>query len=144
MTDPPPLTAARLRELFASGPFDEAAIEALVPYYTDDVVFTDPIQTVYGRDAFVAMNRRLLSRAREIRFTVNDMAQEGDQVFLTWTMVMRAKLPSPALRVAGVTHCTLRDGRVSRHRDYWDLLGSVMESVPFAGAVYKSAVALLG
>jgi len=139
-----PLTAARLRELFTSGPFDDATVDRLVPWYADDVVFTDPIQTVRGRDAFVEMNRRLIRRAREIRFEARAMAQEGDEVFITWTMVMRAKLPSPPLRIDGVTHCTLRDGRVATHRDYWDLLGSMMGVIPLAGPVYRAAVALLG
>lgn len=142
--DTPPLTAARFRELFASGPFDEATITRLLPYYTDDVVFTDPIQTVNGLGAFIAMNRRLLSRAKEIRFEVRDMAEGGDQIFVTWTMTMRAKLPLPALRVEGVTHCTLRDGKVAVHRDYWDLLGSVMETIPVVGTIYRSLVALMG
>jgi hypothetical protein len=53
---------------------------------------------------------------------------------ITWTMLMRARLPSPPLR----------DGRVALHRDYWDLLGSMMDVVPLAGPVYRAAVALLG
>jgi limonene-1,2-epoxide hydrolase len=144
MTSPEALTAERLRDLFASGPFDDATLERLVPRYTDDVVFIDPIQTVRGRDAFVAMNRRLMARARELRFDVRDMAHEGDQIFLTWVMTMTPKPFGPTLRIEGVTHCTLRDGKVAVHRDYWDLLGSVMETVPLAGTVYKAAVALLG
>jgi limonene-1,2-epoxide hydrolase len=146
MSDPttPPLTAERLRDLFAGGPFTDAVIDALVPYYADDVVFTDPIQTVRGRDEFVAMNRRLLSRAKHLQFDVRDMAQEGDQVFLTWTMTMQPKPVGPELRIEGVTHCVLRDGKVVIHRDYWDLLGSVMDTIPLAGTVYKAAVRLLG
>jgi len=129
MTSPEALTAERLSDLFASGPFDDATLERLVPRYTDDVVFIDPIQTVRGR---------------ELRFDVRDMAHEGDQIFLTWVMTMTPKPFGPTLRIEGVTHCTLRDGKVAVHRDYWDLLGSVMETVPLAGTVYKAAVALLG
>ena len=140
----PPLTAARFRELFASGPFDEATVLRLVPYYTDDVVFTDPIQTVRGLDAFIAMNRRLLSRAKEIRFEVRDMAESGDQIFVTWVMTMRAKLPAPVIRVEGVTHVTLRDGKVAVHKDYWDLLGSVMDTIPIVGTIYRAIVGLFG
>lgn len=139
-----PLTAERLRELFASGPFDDATVERLLPYYADDVVFTDPIQTVRGKAAFAEMNRRLIRRAKEIRFEAHDVAQQGDVVFITWTMVMTMKLPAPPMRIEGVTHCTLRDGKVAAHRDYWDLLGSTMDMIPLAGPVYRAAVALMG
>lgn len=146
MTDDPraALTAAKLRDLFASGPFTDETLAGLVPWYCDDVVFRDPIQTVRGRDAFVAMNQRLMSRARWLRFDVHQMADAGDQLFLTWTMEMQPKLPAPLLRVEGVTHCTLRDGRIAEHTDYWDLLGSVMGSVPVVGGVYRAAVRLIG
>ena len=138
------LTIDRFCELFASGPFDETTISRLDPYYAADVVFTDPLQTVRGRSAFMAMNRRLISRARSIRFDVVDRAQDGDQLFVTWVMVMRPKLPAPTLRIEGVTHCILRDGLVAVHRDYWDLLGSVMDTIPIVGGLYRRAVARLG
>lgn len=141
---PRPLDADRLRELFAAGPFDESVNAALAPHYAEDVVFTDPIQTVRGRDAFLAMNRRLIRRARSIRFDARHVAQRGDEVFITWTMTMEPRLPAPTLVVEGVTHVTLRDGLVWRHTDYWDLLGSVMGSVPLVGAAYRAVVRLAG
>ncbi len=143
-TPTPALDVHRLRELFASGPLTEEALGALAPYYADDVVFTDPIQTVRGRDAFLDMNRRLLRRAKELRFDVQAEAQSGDEIFLTWIMYMTPRGLGPELRIAGVTHCTLRDGQVAVQRDYWDLLGSFMEMIPLAGAVYKAAVRLIG
>jgi ketosteroid isomerase-like protein len=145
MSDPslPPLTAERLASLFASGPFTTAVFDSLVPYYAEDVAFTDPIQSLRGRDAFVAMNHKLIARVKELRFEMRGLAQEGDQIFLAWLMVVRPKV-GPEVRIEGVTQCTLRDGKVAVHRDYWDLVGSLMEMIPLAGTVYKAAVRLLG
>jgi hypothetical protein len=139
-----PLDADLLRELFTSGPFDESVNTALAPYYAEDVVFSDPIQTVRGREAFLAMNRRLIRRARSIRFVARHVAQQGDEIFITWTMTFKPRLPAPALVIEGVTHVTLRGGRVWRHTDYWDLLGSVMGSLPLLGTVYRAIVQRLG
>jgi ketosteroid isomerase-like protein len=141
---PRPLDADALRELFAGAPFDESVNEALAPYYAEDVVFTDPIQTVRGRTAFLAMNRRLVRRARSIRFDARSIAQRGDDIFITWTMTMTPRPIGPTLVIDGVTHVTLRDGLVWRHTDYWDLLGSMMDAVPFAGSVYRAVVRLAG
>jgi hypothetical protein len=52
--------------------------------------------------------------------------------------------PAPAMTIDGVTHCTLRDGRITQHRDYWDLLGATMNAIPLAGTVYRALVAKLG
>jgi len=139
-----PLDADTLRDLFASGPFDESTNAALAPYYAEDVVFTDPIQTVRGRGPFLAMNSRLIRRARRIRFEARAVAQQGDEVFITWTMTMEPRLPAPTLTIEGVTHATLRDGLVWRHTDYWDLAGSVMGGVPLVGSLYRAAVRMVG
>lgn len=139
-----PLTAERFRSLFAAVPFDEAAVDRVAPFYADDVVFIDPLQTVRGREDFLAMNKRLLRRAREVRFEVGTVTAEGDHIFATWTMHLTMKAPAPAMRVEGITHCTLRDGRVTLHRDYWDLLGSTMDAIPLAGRVYRAIVAKFG
>ncbi len=142
-TDVAPLDAARFRALF-SGTFDEASLDAIAPYYDDEVVFTDPIQTVRGREGFLAMNRRLLRRVRSVSFEVREVAQNGDALFAVWTMRFEPRPMGPPIVVEGVTHATLRDGRVWRHTDYWDLLGSMMDTVPLAGAVYRKLVARLG
>jgi limonene-1,2-epoxide hydrolase len=138
------LDAELFRALFTAQPFDDAAIDRAAEHYADDVVFTDPIQTVRGREAFVAMNKRLIARARELRFDVHTVTEGDGQIFATWTMHLKMKGPAPAMRIDGVTHCALRGGKVVSHRDYWDLLGAAMDSVPLAGAVYKALVAKLG
>lgn len=140
----PPLDAERFRELFADGPFDASVNDRLGPYYAEDVVFTDPIQTVRGRDQFFAMNLRLIGRARSIRFDVRHLAQRGDEIMAVWTMTMSPKPFGPTVTIDGVTHVTLRDGLVWRHTDYWDLLGSVMSAIPLVGAVYRAIVRQLG
>jgi len=65
MRDPQTLDAETFRALFTAAPLDAAAIDRVAPYYTEDVVFIDPIQTVRGRDAFLEMNKRLIARSKE-------------------------------------------------------------------------------
>jgi hypothetical protein len=50
----------------------------------------------------------------------------------------------PEIHIDGVTHCTLRDGKVVVHRDHWDLVGSLMGTIPVVGSIYKAMVRLLG
>ena len=133
----------RLRAaLEAIGHHGEDALPELEPLYHDDVVFSDPIQTVRGRDRFMAMNRRLVRRSRELRFDVRNAGETADSVFLFWTMTLAPRV-GPRLVVDGASELRLRDGLVAEHRDYWDLLGTAAGAIPGLRSVYRRAVALL-
>lgn len=138
------LTPERIREIFSTSPFDEAAVDRVAPYYADDAVFSDPIQTLHGRDAFVEMNKRLLERVRELRFDVRALVADDEHILLVWTMHVAMKTPAKVLSIDGVTHCRLRDGLIVEHRDYWDLVGSIMDATPIAGDIYRWFVSKLG
>jgi ketosteroid isomerase-like protein len=141
---PEPITPEIFRALFSAQPFDAAAIDRVAPYYADDVVFIDPIQTVRGREEFLEMNKRLIRRAKSLRFDVHTLTGDDASLFATWTMHLAMRGPAPTMTIDGVTHCTLRDGRITQHRDYWDLLGAAMNTIPLAGPVYRALVAKLG
>ncbi len=144
MENLPPLTPEHIRAIFSTQPFDEACVDRVAPYYADDAVFVDPIQTLHGRDAFVAMNKRLLARVRELRFDVHALAADDGNVFLAWTMHVTMKSPAKSMSVEGVTHCVLRNGQIVSHRDHWDLVGSIVGAIPVVGPAYRSIVAKLG
>lgn len=120
----------------------EGAIAKLVPIYDEQVRFQDPLQSLVGREAFLEMNRRLLARSKELTFDVKESAVAGDQIFATWHMRMVPRV-GPTLVVDGVTHARVAGGLVVEHRDYWDLLGSVLDSFPIVAPIYKTLVAKL-
>ena len=97
----------------------------------------------HGWDAFADMNRRLVARASKLRFRVTSMSGDGDEGFISWTMNVEYKRLPSLVSVEGLSHISVRDGVVTRQRDYWDLLGSVMESLPIA-PWYRRMVARLG
>jgi ketosteroid isomerase-like protein len=121
----------------------EQANALLADLYAEDVFFQDPLQIVRGLPAFLEMNRRLASKTREIEVELAEAARAGESIFLVWNMRVVPRV-GPRVSFEGVSHLRLRDGRVVYHRDYWDLLGSVMESVPLAGPLYRAAVKRLG
>ena len=136
--------AAEIEQLFVDFPRDPDRVLARVAeLYAADVVFTDPIQSIRGREAFVAMNRRLLASMRELSFDFSARAAEGDHVFYAWTMSLTPKL-GPRMTIDGTTHLVVEDGFVKRHDDHWDLLSGVMGAVPGVGPLYRALVARLG
>jgi hypothetical protein len=117
----------------------ERAITAFRPLYRDDMTFQDPFHTqLVGWDAFAAMNRRLAARWGKMRWTFHELVGEGEQGFLSWTIDISPRL-LPSMKLDGTTHIKLREGRIAMHRDYWDLLGSFMSTLPVA-PVYRNLI----
>jgi len=136
--------AEALRDIYASFECEgDAAIARLAELYHDDVVFRDPLQTLRGRDAFVAMNRRILARAQRLSFEVASLAAGGGSVFLAWTMHYQPRV-GPVIVFEGATHARTRAGLIVEHRDYWDLLSSLAQSLPIVRSVYASLAPHLG
>jgi limonene-1,2-epoxide hydrolase len=111
------------------GPHRPDILDTLRAFYTDDIVFRDPIQEVRGIDAFIAMNRRLVRRMRTLQWTVTTAKGDDHDVFLEWTMRGKTKL-GPTVKVDGMTHARARDGRIYDHRDYWDIGELMVSAVP--------------
>ncbi|MEO7112494.1 MAG: nuclear transport factor 2 family protein [Polyangiaceae bacterium] len=120
----------RIRELLENlRPGDATSVENLRAVYDTDVSFEDPIQKVRGVEEFIALNHRLLDRAKELVFTVESAAGTDEQLFLTWKMRCVPKL-GPSINVDGATHLRAKSGRVVYHRDYWDLGEMFASAIP--------------
>ncbi len=136
--------AETLRDIYVSFEREgEGAIARLARIYDRDVVFDDPLQTLRGREAFLAMNRRILRRARRLSFDVSDVASGGGAIFLAWKMLYQPRV-GPTLTFVGATRARTRAGLIVEQRDYWDLLSSVAQSLPLVGRIYASLTPHLG
>jgi hypothetical protein len=134
----------RLRDVYISfGGDGEEALTQLASLYAREMVFRDPLQRLNGRDAFIAMNRRIMNRARHLSFDVKDVLAGGDSLFLAWTMTYEP-YRGPTLVFEGATHAHLRGGVIVEQRDYWDLLSSLAESIPVVRRLYAALAPKLG
>ncbi len=142
----PNLTAGdRIREIFdAFNRGDAAGALGLIDaYYTDDVVFKDPLQTVEGKQAFMEMNHKFFDKGQALTVEIGDVVEAGEQLFVTWKMRFKPRF-GPTVLCDGASHAKARDGRIYYHRDYWDLLDTTFGSMPFAGPIYRALVKRLG
>ncbi len=136
--------AERLRDVYVSFGLDaEGALTRLAALYDRDIVFRDPLQTLNGREAFLAMNRRVMTRARQLSFDVTDFVGGSDSLFLAWTMAYEPRR-GPALVFEGATHARVRGGVIVAQRDYWDLLSSLAQSIPVVRHLYSALAPRLG
>jgi hypothetical protein len=138
----------RLRALFERFGRDRADDEAMLrdgtALYAPTMRFQDPIQTIDGRDEYLAMCRRLLTRPKAVRFFVDTMVESPTDVLMTWRMDLTPRV-GPRVLADGATHCRLdADGLVVWHRDYWDLVGDIVGQVPLVGRAWRGLVKRFG
>ncbi|UTF60708.1 nuclear transport factor 2 family protein [Gilvimarinus sp. DA14] len=123
--------------------FNSESIGEIVSLYHDNVVFTDPVTQINGRDAlksyFSAMAEGL--NACEFHFEQVVTQPKGD-VFhssLTWVMTFsHPRLSSGAsISVPGVSYLQHSNREIFSHRDYYDLGNMLYEHVPVVGAIVR-------
>jgi hypothetical protein len=74
---------------------------------------------------------------RDVEIQFQTFSGSDTQAHATWTMRFRPKL-GPTIVVEGASLFQLRDGLILVHRDYWDLLSSLMETSPLTALVYRA------
>lgn len=138
----PPLTVEKL--LSSGDEFNEASIRALAGVYHPDVKFRDAIQSLQGRDAFIAMNLRMIEKM-EVDFELLRIAEAPGCIFQSWNMNLRSRgRIKTSMSLNGATELVLdADGLVISHTDHWDLWGSVWDGTPLKG-FYRWLVAKMG
>lgn len=108
--------------------------------YAADAWFKDPFNEVRGCAAIRAIFEHMYRQLQAPRFVVHQTAKQGDTAFLSWTLHYRVSARS--VKAATICGCTeLRfdaAGRVSRHRDYWDVAEELYEKQPVLGAVMRA------
>jgi len=128
---------SRVIDFFARlAPADLAGLEAL---YAPDASFKDPFNEVCGVPAIRRVFEHMFDVLDAPRFVVLEALVEGPQCFLTWNFVFRLRRPgAPEITVRGGSHLRFApDGRIERHRDYWDAAEELYEKLPFVGGLMR-------
>ncbi|XGA80372.1 nuclear transport factor 2 family protein [Halomonas sp. CH40] len=119
---------------------DNTCTEKLYEVYTEDIVFSDPLHTVEGRAALEEYFAGMYANVSECRFRYHHRQRHGETAFVTWTMSFaHPRLAGgKVISVDGCSHLTFADdGRVSRHRDYFDAGAMLYEHVPVLGGLIR-------
>jgi len=117
-------------------PADLARLDAL---YASDARFKDPFNEVQGVAAIRAVFEHMFVALEAPRFEIRDVVVQGDQCFLTWDFVFRLRRwRRGEQRIHGGSHLRFGpDGRIARHRDYWDAAEELYEKLPGVGALMR-------
>jgi steroid delta-isomerase len=116
-----------------------ADLPRMAAIYTEDALFKDPFNQVAGVAAIQRIFEHMFVSLDGPRFVIRDAIVQGNQCFLSWDFIFRMKRFSREEQVVrGGSHLRLAaDGRISEHRDYWDVAEELYEKLPVLGALMR-------
>ena len=107
--------------------------------YTPNARFKDPFNAVQGTEAIAEVFAHMFRSLDQPRFVVLEAVYQGERLFLSWDFVFRMRrFRTDEQRVHGGSLLTLApDGRISNHRDYWDVAEELYEKLPVLGGLMR-------
>lgn len=109
----------------------------IFPYYHEDIVFQDSIQTIRGKTDFIAMCNRLTERCEQLNMEIVTVAETTRTIMFDWKMTMIFK-KFPSTPIFGSTKLTLDEHSMIVHqRDYFDIWGDIFNGIPFFKRSYR-------
>ncbi len=121
-------------------------LNRLYSVYAKDIVFEDPAHHIEGIDALFEYFESLYTNVNQCGFEIHKKALKGNSAFINWTLTMRhPKLSKGELRkVSGCSYLEFKKGKVSYHKDYFDLGALIYEGLPLMGTLIKAIKKRLG
>lgn len=138
------LTDAANRYRYAFEQLTPDSLDDLVALAASDIVFTDPFNTVHGKDSFRHVFAHMFATCQNPRFVVSDMAMGADAVYLRWTMTGQIiGYSSLSLHLDGMSEVHFnKDGLVTKHIDHWDSASQLLNQLPYIGWLIRRILRL--
>lgn len=126
---------------------DKDHIALVESIYSEDVTFVDPAHTIQGVTDLRRYFAALYENVSQIRFEFHRHVKVNGHAFLEWTMTFQHERlnGNRPVSVAGCSSLVFdSEGRVSSHRDYFDLGAMLYEQLPLLGTIVKRVKRKLG
>lgn len=116
----------------------EDKVGLLAELYTEDAFFKDPFNKVSGHAGIIGIFRHMYKRVSAPKFVVTCRILQDDQAFILWDFQFRSKGGHACQYIHGSSHIKFgQDGKVSYHRDYWDVAEELYEKIPVLGTMMR-------
>lgn len=119
---------------------DNTCTEKLYEVYTENIIFSDPLHHIKGREALALYFSAMYENVEQCQFRYHVRQLQGQQAFVTWTMtfIHQRLAGGKPVEVEGCSALTFADdGRVERHRDYFDAGAMLYEHLPLMGSAIR-------
>ncbi|MDX1676850.1 nuclear transport factor 2 family protein [Arsukibacterium sp.] len=110
-------------------------LNRLAEIYTENVVFTDPVHQITGRQALMTYFSHAYQRLAYCKFEPVSQTDDDSLSFISWIMTLShpAIGKGKEIKVHGCTELRWHDQHIYYHRDYYDLTELVYRHIPVLG-----------
>lgn len=123
-------------------------IVGLESLYSSDVRFTDPFHDIEGLADLQAYFESMYREVAVCTFAwgPSGSSADGTTLFQEWTMTLRHRTfrPRQTIQLPGCSRLTVRDGRITEHRDHFDAAALIHDRIPVLGAILRRVRAAVG
>lgn len=108
--------------------------------YAAEAWFNDTIATEVGIDAVEKYLLKTAEGAEKVEAKINDVAVAGADVYVRWTMEIRAKSLAGGQPIVteGISQLRFdREGRIILHQDFWNPSKGIYEHLPLIGPAIR-------
>lgn len=119
---------------------DKDHLHLLADIYDSSIQFQDPLHKIDGLENLHHYLEKMYANVHYCHFDIHDsFHNDQQQAAVYWTMQLRhPKLKSGQLiLVDGHSQLTYQQGKITHHRDYFDLGSMLYEQLPVIGAGIK-------
>ena len=107
--------------------------------YSDDIRFQDPFATVEGIEELTRYFAGAYANVISCNFDFGDPVINGRDVCVPWVMRLRHKSirNGHEVNVDGISQIAIHGGKVTSHRDYFDVGQLLYENLPVLGKAIR-------
>lgn len=116
-----------------------ASLQQLGQVYSEQARFKDPFNAVQGTAAIHTVFAHMFNTLDRPRFVMRDVVLQGPRLVLTWDFLFcMRRFDRSEQCVHGASFLLLaEDGRITSHRDYWDVAEELYEKLPLLGGLMR-------
>lgn len=130
-------TLSQFKKLFNN--LSAGNVEELHKVYSHDVRFQDPFSTVEGIEELTRYFSGSYANVISCQFDFGDPVINGRNLCIPWVMRLRHKRirNGHQVNVDGISQITIQGGKVTSHRDYFDVGQLLYENLPVLGKAIR-------
>lgn len=130
-------TLTEFRKLFNR--LSSGNIQQIRAVYSDDVIFQDPFSKVEGIDDLAEYFTGAYANVISCQFEFGQPVINGRDVCIPWIMRLRHKRirNGHQVNVDGISQLRIHGGKVTSHRDYFDVGQLLYENLPVIGKAIR-------
>jgi ketosteroid isomerase-like protein len=112
-----------------------SSLSGIAELYHESASFQDPFNRVQGPAQIAAVFQHMFDTTKHPAFTVEQVQIDNDVAWVSW--IFNCDLRGRKIAIEGVTQLIFaEDGRVIRHRDYWDAM-DFYQQLPLLGTMVR-------